>query len=299
MITEKKMLYFVEVCKTENISSAAKNLFIAQPALSKAIQDLETELGYPLFTRNGKRITLNENGKIFYHYAKHIVDTCDSARLALDQKKDEKNKHITLGVSVCSQLLSDILDGFYHKHPDVSISVKTGYPLDCMSDHLDLLLDADPYITLDKNPDIKEGLLLLSEEMCLAFSDTHPFYGKKEITRPDLYQNPCVLPSADSRMGALLSDIWDRYVIRSLSAACEVNNSYVQCELAAQGRYYTVVPEITWRPAYSANNLKLGRPPVVSLYRHIVLHRQPYLSPLAEEFVAYLQEYFSLLSRMA
>ena len=40
MITEKKLQYFIEVCKTENISSAARNLFIAQPALSKTIQEL-------------------------------------------------------------------------------------------------------------------------------------------------------------------------------------------------------------------------------------------------------------------
>ena len=44
MITEKKLFYFVEVCKTQNISTAAKNLFIAQPALSKTIQELEEEL---------------------------------------------------------------------------------------------------------------------------------------------------------------------------------------------------------------------------------------------------------------
>lgn len=61
MITEKKLQYFIEVCKTENISSAARNLFIAQPALSKTIQELEEELHYPLFDRQGKHIILNEN----------------------------------------------------------------------------------------------------------------------------------------------------------------------------------------------------------------------------------------------
>ena len=65
MITEKKLQYFIEVCKTENISLAARNLFIAQPALSKTIQELEEELHYPLFDRQGKHIILNENGRIF------------------------------------------------------------------------------------------------------------------------------------------------------------------------------------------------------------------------------------------
>ena len=88
MITEKKLLYFVEVCKTENISTAAKNLFIAQPALSKTIQDLETDLGYPLFERQGRHILLNENGRLFYQYAVQIVATYDNARRALDIYND-------------------------------------------------------------------------------------------------------------------------------------------------------------------------------------------------------------------
>ena len=58
------------------------------------------------------------------------------------------DKHISLGVSVCSQLLSDILNGFYERHPDANITVHTGYPLDCMQNHLDLFLDAYPQLTI-------------------------------------------------------------------------------------------------------------------------------------------------------
>ena len=296
MITEKKLLYFVEVCKTQNISTAAKNLFIAQPALSKTIQDLETDLGYPLFERQGRHILLNENGRLFYQYAVQIVATYDNARRALDIYNDEENKHITLGVSVCSQLLADILDGFYQKHPDANISVRTSYPLDCMRDDLDLLLDADPHLNTPSftvQIPSSGGELLLSEELCLAFSASHPFHGSSTISRPDLYHTPCVLPSPDSRMGALLHDLWTRYIVSPITPACEVNNSYVQCELVAQGRYFTFVPVKTWKPAYTANHLELMPLPSSRLYRHIILYRQPYLSPLAEEFASYLVDYFA------
>lgn len=299
MITEKKLLYFVEVCKTENISSAARNLFIAQPALSKTIQELEEELHYPLFDRHGKHIILNENGKIFQTYAKQILADYDGARAALMANNLTDDKHISLGVSVCSQLLSDILHGFYERHPDANITVHTGYPLDCMQNHLDLFLDAYPQLTIpssDMGPlQIPADDILMSEEICIAYSASHPFAKETAIPRSILYHYPCILPSSESRMGDLLADLWKRYILRPLQSSCDVNNSYVQCELVSQGRYFTLVPKKSWRPAYTANNLILTPLPDAKIYRHICLYRQHYLSALALEFADYLHTYFARL----
>ena len=262
MITEKKLQYFIEVCKTENISSAARNLFIAQPALSKTIQELEEELHYPLFDRQGKHIILNENGRIFQTYAKQILADYDGARAALMANNQTDNKHISFGVSVCSQLLSDILGGFYEKRPDANITVHTGYPLDCMQDHLDLILDAYPQLTTpssDQKPLQKPaGDILMSEEICIAYSASHPFAREESIPRSMLYHYPCILASSESRMGDLLDDLLQRYILRPLQSSSDVNNSYVQCELVSQGRYFTLVPQKSWRPAYTANNLILA-----------------------------------------
>lgn len=299
MITEKKLLYFVEVCQTQNISMAAKNLFIAQPALSKTIQDLETDLGYPLFERQGKHISLNDNGRLFYQYATQIVATYDNARRALRAHNDDKNRRITLGVSVCSQLLSDILDGFYQKHPEANISVRTGYPLDCMKDHLDLLIDAYPQLTTSAAPMTYSSSLpnvpLMSEEICLAFSEPHPFSSMESISRQILYHYPCILPSLDSCMGNLLNDLWTRFKLHPLHSSSDINNSYVQCEMASHGHYFTIVPQKSWYPAYTANKLILAPLPDVKLYRHIILQRQPYIPPLAEDFASYLMDYFANL----
>lgn len=299
MITEKKLQYFVEVCKTENISSAARNLFIAQPALSKTIQELEEELHYPLFDRRGKHIILNENGRIFQTYAKQILADYDGARAALMANNLTDDKHISLGVSVCSQLLSDILHGFYERHPDANITVHTGYPLDCMQNHLDLFLDAYPQLTIpssDMGPlQIPADDILMSEEICIAYSASHPFAKETAIPRSILYHYPCILPSSESRMGDLLADLWKRYILRPLQSSCDVNNSYVQCELVSQGRYFTLVPKKSWRPAYTANNLILAPLPDAKIYRHICLYRQHYLSALAQEFADYLHTYFARL----
>ncbi len=61
---------FYEVAKAGNISKAAKELFISQPAISKSISKLEDNLGVALFTRNSRGVQLTEEGKLLFHHTK-------------------------------------------------------------------------------------------------------------------------------------------------------------------------------------------------------------------------------------
>lgn len=56
-----------------SISKAANQLYISQPAITKAIKKLESELDIKLFNRGSKGVTLTENGKIFYEFVKDGV----------------------------------------------------------------------------------------------------------------------------------------------------------------------------------------------------------------------------------
>ena len=60
---------FYEVAKAGNISKAAKELFISQPAISKSISKLEDGLGVTLFVRSSRGVQLTEEGRLLFHYA--------------------------------------------------------------------------------------------------------------------------------------------------------------------------------------------------------------------------------------
>ena len=66
--------YVLEVEKTGSISQAAQNLFMAQPNLSKAIKDLERELGYSIFKRTTSGVTITEKGAEFLYHAKKVME---------------------------------------------------------------------------------------------------------------------------------------------------------------------------------------------------------------------------------
>ncbi|MFV0441370.1 MAG: LysR family transcriptional regulator [Lachnospirales bacterium] len=69
--------YALEVAKTSSINKASENLFMNQPNLSRAIKDLEENLGISLFNRTSKGISVTEEGAKFLVYARSIVNQVD------------------------------------------------------------------------------------------------------------------------------------------------------------------------------------------------------------------------------
>ncbi|WP_078543295.1 LysR family transcriptional regulator [Litchfieldia alkalitelluris] len=72
-----QLRYFIEVVMCGSINEAARRLYISQPTLSKAIKELEKELGITIFTRTSTGITLSSDGAEFLGYARQVVEQAD------------------------------------------------------------------------------------------------------------------------------------------------------------------------------------------------------------------------------
>ena len=73
-MTLKQLQYIVTVAEEGNITSAAKKLYIAQPSLTSAVHELESELGITIFMRSNKGIKLTSEGEEFLGYARQVLD---------------------------------------------------------------------------------------------------------------------------------------------------------------------------------------------------------------------------------
>ena len=120
-MTLKQLQYFKKAAEAKNITQAADELFIAQPALSKSIIDLEKELGVALFDRNGKKVALNHNGEILYKYAQKIQFTMTDLENELLEYNKNKSAAVRISFRVASRLLPDILKTYYQLHPDAAL----------------------------------------------------------------------------------------------------------------------------------------------------------------------------------
>ncbi|WP_349669407.1 LysR family transcriptional regulator [Lacrimispora sp.] len=118
---------FYEVAKAGNISKAAKELFISQPAISKSISKLEDNLGVALFTRNSRGVQLTEEGKLLFHHTKTAFEAINRGELELKRVKDFNIGHLRIGVSntLCKYILLPYLKGFIEKYPHIKITIES------------------------------------------------------------------------------------------------------------------------------------------------------------------------------
>ena len=76
-MTLNQLKYIIETAETGSVTSAAQRLFIAQPSLSKAIAELEKEMGITIFARSNRGVYLTEDGTKFLSYARQIVEQAE------------------------------------------------------------------------------------------------------------------------------------------------------------------------------------------------------------------------------
>lgn len=84
--------YAVEVAKTGSINKAAEQLFMAQPNLSRAIKELEADLGITIFDRSAKGMVLTIEGREFINYARQILHQIDEVEHIYKHGKAQKQK---------------------------------------------------------------------------------------------------------------------------------------------------------------------------------------------------------------
>lgn len=118
---------FYEVARCGNISRAAKELYISQPAISKAISKLEENLNTRLFNRNSRGVQLTREGGILFQHISTAFEAIHRGEKELKRIHDFHIGNLKIGVSntLCKYVLLPYLKGFVEKYPHVNISIES------------------------------------------------------------------------------------------------------------------------------------------------------------------------------
>lgn len=114
--------YFLTIAKLGTVSAAARELHVAQPTLSRQIQQLESELGTPLFTREKHRMILTKAGLAYQLHVKQILIELDRAnQLVRNLNNDELTGTLGIGSveSTITKFLTPQLINFHQENPNV------------------------------------------------------------------------------------------------------------------------------------------------------------------------------------
>lgn len=108
-----QLIYFATLAQLQHVTRASEKLNIAQPSLSKAIANLEQELGVDLFEKQGRNVVLTRQGKLYLDYVEKALESLEEGRSALQRMQTELDQRIDIGfvsslqARMMPQLLAD------------------------------------------------------------------------------------------------------------------------------------------------------------------------------------------------
>lgn len=175
--------YFLEIAKKEHLTKAAEELHITQPALSRALANLEKELGVKLFERDRKQLRLNENGRILQKSAERIFAELEDMRQQLSDTQDVVSGRLCIGSSFPERepdLIQECILEFMQRYPDVAIDYVQTSPLKLVraldERRIDMAISSLPIHSEDI-----EWHEVFTEKLGVLMAADHPLAGEKEI----------------------------------------------------------------------------------------------------------------------
>ena len=126
-MTLRHIRIFLAVCENgNNTTRAARALYLAQPAVSRAVAELEEYYGVRLFDRIGRRLYLTEAGRRMWEYAVHICGLFDDLEKGLRGWDEQGVLRVGASITIGSQFLPGYVDAFRAAHPGVDVRVWVG-----------------------------------------------------------------------------------------------------------------------------------------------------------------------------
>ena len=188
--------YFLTVAKEQSFTKAAEQLHITQPTLSRQMAAFEEDLGITLFIRNGKKISLTDEGILLKRRALEILNLEERTLEELKGKEEVVEGTITIGCGefAAMETLAKICKTYKEKYPLVQIVLHTA-TADAVYEMMNKgLVD----IALFKEPVDTEGLDYIwitdCDHWCVGMRPDDPLAEKEFIKKEDLIGKPLILP---------------------------------------------------------------------------------------------------------
>jgi LysR family nitrogen assimilation transcriptional regulator len=243
MINLKHLQSFVRVAELGSFSKAARVLDIAQPALSRQVRQLETDLRETLLLRNGRGVSLTDAGRRLFDHGVQILQRVSQAREDLGAERGAAVGHVTIGMppSIGRRLTLPLIEGFRQHLPRARLTIVEG-----LSAHIaEWIISGRADLGLVYNPDAQPELELsplLRERLCLV--EPAAPRGKRGTSKPlplrELGSYPLILPERHQSFRRLLQTQATLAAVK-LHIAWEVSSVPAIIDLVCAGVGYAVL----------------------------------------------------------
>ena len=286
-----QLIQFQAVAELEHMTQAAQRLNLAQPALSRTIQNLENELGASLFDRSGRRMHLNENGRILLRYSRQILSSIQDAKNEIAAQKSEARTCIRLCVHSATALIPQLLLEFRRARPDIRFEIVQRMFQDTEPPEYDMLLDS---IAGDEVLP-RNSRLLVQEDAMLAVPANHPLARRSSVSLADVREESFVSLRRDRPWARIIQKACNE-VNFAPNIVAESDNPITLCDFVRCGLGICFLPSRTGLPPLG-DGIALVRVSDFAYTRHLYLHwcYNAYLPPHVAAFRDFAVQWFSSL----
>ena len=186
---------FYTVAKLGNITRAAEELMISQPAISKSIKNLEEQLGGQLFVRTKRGVILTDEGKEFFNYIKQAMEYIHNAESKFTDLINLEAGSIRIGISttLTKEFLLPYLEIFHKKYPKIDIEILTFMTSELIVKLRNGLIDIVVLNLPYKNDNDIEIIPCEEIHDCFVVNNSYKDLLEKELSLKDLNNYPLIL----------------------------------------------------------------------------------------------------------
>lgn len=218
--------YVDEVARVGSIRQAAERLHVAPSAVNRRIQDIEEELGTPVFERLPRGMRLTAAGELFVRYIRGRAADLERVRSEIEELQGLRRGKVRVVASqaLAPRFLPGVLQAFREAHPLVAFEVRVGDHVQAAAALRSFETDLALVFNLAPEADIERASVVEQKLMAIMHAK-HPLArsGAPALRLRDCAEYPVVLPNRDTGGRQLL----ERFLARSsttLSAMVESNS---------------------------------------------------------------------------
>lgn len=282
---------FLEIVKEKSFSRAADRLYRTQPALSKQVRQLETELGQRLLSRQAKQVEPTAAGLIFLEHCRRIVETRREALEALQRMRERPRGRLSIGANEATSLyiLPPVFAEFCARYPDVRLKIHRNFTRKLVARVLANALDFG-VVSLPVEEKDLVVIPLHQDELGVVLPPGHPLARHRSVGLEQLVEFPWIFPRTGRTRGMLERLFSDRNLDPRVSlelASVEAIKKFV-----AAGLGISLMSRSFVAREVAQGILRMVSLRGITLTRELGLihHRDKYMDPVMQAFLKVVQD---------
>jgi LysR family nitrogen assimilation transcriptional regulator len=239
----RHLRYFVEIASTGSLRRASEGLYVTQSALSRAVAELESELGCALFQRNQHGVVPTRHGAALVRRARRILLDVDAIRAELPDEEDEPTGHVRLAmpIGLRDRLTRPLVRKLRKEFPKIRVDIADGTAHENRTAALEGLADIAVIHEFERGLPLNSRRLYV-DPICLVGPRTAGFAMDTPLELRALGEYPLLLIQAPNQIRWTV-DAALRKLKRSAPPVMEVSSSPLLLDLVQDGHGYTVLTE--------------------------------------------------------